>query len=104
MSVLGQDFDARVPEVVTHGQQRHAPLPGQCISEAVTEVEPGRMAAALAEIAVGIARDACLALGDVDDCEEQILLKRAPTLGEGARSRRSSRSPASYGQPRRMAV
>jgi hypothetical protein len=62
-SSLQGGLDARVPKVVTFPEQRLAQVERQRVRQTIAEVQTSQVAAAFAEICVGLAGQAGLALG-----------------------------------------
>ena len=73
--LVQRGLDARMPKVVAFPEHRLAQVDRQRIREAIPEVQPGPVAAAFAEICVGLAGQAGLAL--VPTCPRS---RREPTL------------------------
>ncbi len=65
----------RMPKIIALPQHRLALLPRQCVGEAVAEVQPGRVAVALAKVAVCLAGNLRLRRRDRFDDDLESLLE-----------------------------
>src|SRR5690606_35942911 len=74
--------EAGVGKVVALVEQRIATLGGEGVGEAIAEVEPRRVAAAPAEVAIGLAGDAGLCRGHRSDVDAQPIEQKVQPVAE----------------------